>query len=145
MDEHYGLKSFSPFLNNNVISFGLKLPISQKYNSKTKKGKLVLRKISKRLEINHIDDKHGFSPSILFDWKKNGRGICHSYIMQKDSNIFQQKLINYDWVLDAVEKVENNGDIRYLNRIISILALEIWYRIFISKEMKSSKKLTCTY
>lgn len=140
--KHYGLKSFSPFLNNNVISFGLKLPISQKYNSKTKKGKLVLRKISKRLEINHIDDKHGFSPSILFDWKKNGRGICHSYIMQKDSNIFQQKLINYDWVLDAVEKVENNGDIRYLNRIISILALEIWYRIFISKEMKSSKKLT---
>ena len=139
--KHYGLKSFSPFLNDDVISFGLKLPISQKYNSKTKKGKLVLRKISKRLKINHIDDKHGFSPSILYDWKKNGKNICYSYIMQKDSNIFQQKLINYNWVLDAVEKVENDGDIRYLNRIVSILALEIWYRLFISKELKSSKKL----
>ena len=62
--------------------------------------------------------------------------------MQKDSNIYQQKLINYNWVLDAVEKIENDGDIRYLNRIISILALEIWYRIFILKEIKSSKKLT---
>ena len=74
--------------------------------------------------------------------KKNGKKICNSYIMQKDSNIFQQKLINYDWDLDAVEKIENDGDIRYLNRIISILALEIWYRIFILKEIKSSKKLT---
>ena len=94
--------------------------------AKSKKGKLVLRKISKRLGINHIDDKRGFSPSILFDWKKNGKKICNSYIMQKDSNIFQQKLINYDWVFDAIEKIENDGDIRYLNRIISILALEMW-------------------
>ena len=140
--KHYGLKSFSPFQNNDVISFGLKLPISQKFDTKSKKGKLVLRKISKRLGIDHIDDKRGFSPSILFDWKKNGKKISNSYIMQKDSNIFKQKLINYDWLLEAVDKVENDGDIRYLNRIISILALEIWYRIFILKEMKPSKKLT---
>jgi len=137
----YGLKPFSPFRDHNVISFGLKLHISQKFNSKSRKGKLVLRKISKRLGIEHIDDKRGFSPSIYFDWKKNGKKICNYYIMQKDSNIFQQKLINYDWVLKAVEKVENDGDIRYLNRLISILALEIWYRIIILKEMKPSKKL----
>jgi len=139
--KHYGLNSFSPFRTNEVISFGLKLPISQKFNLKSKKGKLVLRKISKRLGINHIDDKLGFSPSLLFDWKKNGKKISDSYLMQKDSNIFEQKLINYDWVLQAIDKVENDGDIRYLNRIISILALEIWYRVFVLKEMKSSKKL----
>lgn len=139
--KHYDLKSFSPFLNNNVISYGLKLPISQKYNSKTKQGKLVLQKISKRLEINHIDEKHGFSPNIIYDWKKNGKKICYSYIMHKDSNIFQHKLINHDWVLNAVEKVENDNDIRYLNRLVSILALEIWLRLFITKDIKSSKKL----
>lgn len=140
--KHYGLKSFSPFQNNDVISLGFRMPISQKFDIKSKKGKLVLRNISKRLGIKHIDDKRGFSPDILFDWKKNGRKICNSYIMQKDSYIFQQKLINFDWVCDAVEKIENDGDIRYLNRIISILALEIWYRIFVLKEMKPSKKLT---
>ena len=139
--KHYDLKLFSPFLNNNVISFGLKLPISQKYDSKTRQGKLVLRKITKRLEINHIDKKHGFAPNIISDWEKNGKKICYSYIMRKDSNIFQQKIINYDWVLNAVEKVENDNDIRYLNRLISILALEIWFRLFITKEIKSSKKL----
>ena len=139
--QRYDLKSFSPFLNNKVIRHGLKLPASQKYDSKTKKGKLVLRKISKRLGINHIDEKRGFSPGILFDWKKNGKKICNSYIVQKDSNIFQQKLIDYDWVLDAIEKVENDGDVRYLNRLISILSLEIWYRVFVLKEMKVSKKL----
>ena len=139
--KHYNLKSFSPFLTNDVISFGTKLPISQKYVPKTKTGKLVLRKISKRLGINHLDEKRGFSPSILYDWEKNGKDICNSYIMQKDSNIFQQKLINYDWVLHAVDKVENDGDIRYLNRLISVLALEIWYRVCVLKEMKPSKQL----
>lgn len=139
--KHYNLKSFSPFLNNDVISFGLKLPIAEKYDPTSIKGKLVLRKISKRLKINHIDTKRGFSPSILFDWKNNGRDICNSYIVKKDSNIFQQKLINRDWVLKSIEKIENDGNIRYLNRIISILALEIWYRIFILKDMKPTKTL----
>ena len=41
----------------------------------------------------------------------------------------------------AIEKIKNDGDNRCLNRLISILALEIWCRIFISKDMKPSKKL----
>ena len=140
--KHYGLNTFSPFQNRDIISLGLKLPLSQKYDVQSKKGKLVLRKISKRLGINHIDDKRGFSPSLFFDWKKNGRKICNYYIMQKDSNVFREKLINFNWVLEAIEKIEDDGDIRYLNRIISILALEIWFRIFILKEMEPTKKLT---
>ena len=52
-----------------------------------------------------------------------------------------QKIINHNWVIRSFEKVENDGDIRYLNRLISILALEIWYRLFITKEISSSKKL----
>lgn len=140
--KYYNLKTFSPFQNKDVVSFGLNLPLKQKYDHKSKKGKIVLRKISKRLEINHIDEKHGFSPSLFFDWKMNGRKICNYYIMQKDSNIFRKKLINFEWVLEAIEKIENDGDIRYLNRIISILALEIWIRIFILGEIKPTKKLT---
>ena len=40
-----------------------------------------------------------------------------------------KKIINRDWVIHALELIENDGNIRYLNRITSILALEIWYRI----------------
>jgi len=60
---------------------------------------------------------------------------------KKNNNIYTEKLINFNWVLRAFDKVDNDGDIRYLNRLISILALEIWYRIFITKEMKDTKKL----
>jgi len=141
ISKHYGLNTFSPFLNHEVISSALKLPLSQKYEPKTQKGKLILRKISQRLGIKHLDKKRGFSPSLFFDWKKHGKDICNSYIMKKDCYIFQKKLINYNWVLRAFERIENDGDIRYLNRLISILALEIWYRIFIVKDMNWSKKL----
>lgn len=138
---HYGTKYSSMFLDRDVISFGLQLPIEQKYDSKNKVGKIVLRKISKRLGINHIDEKKGFSPSLLFDWQKHGKDICTSFILDKKSRIFQSKLINYDWIVKAFERVENDGDVRYLNRLISILALEIWYRIFITKELKPSTRL----
>lgn len=141
IEKYYGLNSFSPFQQHEVVELGMNLPISQKFDNKTKRGKLVLRKISKRLGINHIDDKKGFSPSLLYDWKKNGKKICENYILQKDSDIYKQKLINFDWVLNAVEKVENDGDIRYLNRLISILALEIWIRLFVLKTIDPKKPL----
>ncbi len=142
ISEYHNISIVSPFLNQEMINHGTKLDMSQKYDPKSQKGKLVLRKITKRLDIKHIDNKVGFSPSILYDWKEHGKNICTKYILKKDSYIFQKKLINYDWVLQAVEKIESDGDIRYLNRLISILALEIWYRIFISKDLNPSKILS---
>ena len=141
ISKYHDILITSPFLNSNLIDFGMKLSLSHKYEEDTQKGKLVLRKITKRFGINHIDEKRGFSPSLLYDWKEKGENICSSYLLQKDSQIFQHKLINYDWIPMAIEKIKNDGDNRYLNRLISILALEIWCRIFISKDMKPSKKL----
>ena len=140
--EHYGLQGLQIFLHPDVINFALHIPVKEKYNSKNQKGKLILRKIAKRLKIEHIDEKRGFSPALLFDWKKKGRELCKSYVLDKNSHIFQRKLINYNWALRAFERVENDGDVRYLNRLVSILALEIWYRIFITKEIRSSQKFS---
>lgn len=137
----YKIRIESPFLDKHVVSHGLKLPISQKFNPSSKQGKLTLRKIAKRYGIKHIEEKKGFSPSLINDWKKQGRSICQDYLLSNKSWVFRKKLINYNWVIRAFEKVEDDGDIRYLNRLTSILALEIWYRIFVSKEMKPSKKL----
>ena len=49
LDKYYDIKIKSPFLDNDVIKFGLSLPLKQKFNNKNQKGKIVLRKISKRL------------------------------------------------------------------------------------------------
>jgi len=141
MYKFYKIEHFPLFLNSKVIKHGLSLPMNQKYNIKSQKGKLALRKITARYKIEHIDEKRGFSPNLLFDWKDKGKRICQKYILSEDSYIFKKMIINYNWVIRAFEKVENDGDIRYLNRLISILALEIWYRIFIEKEFNKNKKL----
>jgi len=141
MYKFYKIEHFPLFLNSEVIKYGLSLPMNQKYDIKSQKGKLTLRKITTRYKIEHIDEKRGFSPNLLLDWKDKGKKICQKYILSEDSHIFKKKLINFNWVIRAFEKVENDGDIRYLNRLISILALEIWYRIFIEKEFNKNKKL----
>lgn len=138
---HYNLKGISPFLDSSVIKFGLSINLNEKYDEKTQKGKLTLRKITTELKTKHIDEKHGFSPELWFDWKKNGKKIFEKYIFTKDCKIIQKNLINSKWVSRSFEIVENDGSIRYLSRLTSILALEIWYRTFISKEMSIDEKL----
>ena len=88
-----------------------------------------------------MKDKHGFSPSLVFDWQKFGKEVFMLYAFEKKSNIYTKKIINRNWVIHALELIENDGDVRYLNRITSILALEIWYRIFIKKDLSHRKSL----
>jgi len=141
ISKKYDISIISPFINNDVSKFGLSLPLSQKFDRNTGKGKLVLRTISDRYGISYIDEKRGFSPSLWFDWKKSGKKICEKYILPNDCYVFKKNLINQDWVLTAFNKVNDDGDIRYLNRLVSILALEIWYRIFFTNEINSKKQL----
>ena len=138
---YYDLNGISPFLNNSVIKFGLSLNLDEKYDEKTQKGKLILRKITSELNTQHIDEKRGFSPELWFDWKKNGKKIFEKYIFDKDCKIIQKDLINSKWITKSFEIVENDGSVRYLTRLTSILALEVWYRTFISKEINIDEKL----
>lgn len=142
ISKYYNMKSTSIFLDKPLTNFALNLPLSQKYNPKSFQGKLILRKITKRLGVNHIEEKKGFSPSLLFDWEQSGKDITKSFLLNKKSNVYKKNLINYDWILKAFEKIEADGDIRYLNRLISILALEIWIQIFITHQLKGTTKLT---
>lgn len=139
--KYYDIEHFSPFLNSNMINFGMSIPLNQKYCTDTNMGKIVLRKIAKRYEIPHIDNKQGFSPSLWNDWEKNGKKIFESLVMTEKANIFKQKLIDYNWVVSSFEGLSQDGNIRYLNRLISILALEIWYKMVILKEFDQNHKL----
>ena len=141
ISSYYNIDRFSPFLDSEVQSFGLGLPTKSKYNRATDQGKIILRQINKRLKVKFMRSKHGFSPSLIFDWQKFGKEIFMKYAFEKKSNIYTKKIINRDWVIHALELIENDGDIRYLNRITSILALEIWYRIFIKKDLSYKKSL----
>ena len=137
----YDLIGFQPFLQREIIDYGLKLPINELYDNTSIHGKLILRNIAKRIKIKHIDEKRGFSLDLLLDWKKNGKYICKTYLFDKNNHIYKKKIINRNWIKKAFQIVEYDGDIIYLNRLISILALEVWYRLQ-NNELKSHEQLT---
>ena len=141
VERYYKIERFSPFLEEGVKPFALGLPLRSKYNAVADQGKIVLRKINNRLNVKYVKGKHGFSPSLIFDWKKFGKDIFMANAFEKKSNIYTKKIINRDWIIHALERIENDGDIRYLNRITSILALEIWYKIFIKKDLSPRNSL----
>jgi asparagine synthase (glutamine-hydrolysing) len=57
-----------------------------------------------------------------------------------DSRIVQDGWINQSWINDYIDKKEEL-DVRYVNKFLGLLALEVWYRLFITKEMKSDTTL----
>ena len=138
---YYGIKGFPIFLESEIISFSQKISLDQKFDKNTLKGKLLLRIICKRLGIKHIDEKKGFSPALLLDWKSNGKEIFEKFLFDKNSHVYKKELIDFDWIKKTSQIVNDDGDVRYLNRLVSILALEIWYKVEVIKEMKPSEKL----
>ncbi len=47
--------------------------------------------------------------------------------------------IKQEWISKYSNKTDL--DVRYVNKLLGILSLEIWYRIFVTKEMNPISKL----
>ena len=82
-------------------------------------------------------EKRGFSVNTEKLWYSYGRKIFNYYFDK--SNLIEDQIINKNWI----EKYISNDslDFRYVNKFLGLLALEVWYRLFITKEMNSSEKL----
>ena len=70
-------------------------------------------------------------------WNKYGKEIFDYYL--DNGRVIQDNWINSDWILK--NKNKNDLDVRVINKLLGILSLEVWYRIFITKEMNSNSKL----
>lgn len=138
INSFFNLQSVSPFLDSRLIDFASHIPNEMKYNPTKKLGKLILRNILKEFEVEKfvIPKKQGFSVDTKNHWKKYGKKLCKNFLI--DGEIIKEKIINKTWIIDNIEK---ELDIRHVNKFYGILALEIWYRIFISKNMIASEKL----
>ena len=86
--------------------------------------------------------KKGFGTDLEELWNKNSKEIIFNNV-NKDSEIIKEKIIDSDWLEKTKERLHNSTkpDIRYINKLMSLLALEIWFRIFISKTMKPSETI----
>ena len=66
-----------------------------------------------------------------------GMILCKEFL--DDSRVVRDGWINNDWIKKHID----NSDlgVKYVNKFLGILAFEIWYRLFITKEMSSNTTL----
>mgnify|MGYP001071994545 CR=1 FL=1 len=70
-------------------------------------------------------------------WKSYGHSICKEFL--ENSRIIEDGWINNEWIKQHIDNP--NLDIKYINKFLGLLAFEIWYRIFVTKEMNENYKL----
>jgi len=124
-----------------MVSVALHLNYELKYDSERNIGKLPLRSIlSKYVNSELINPrKQGFSVNTVNLWKTHGKKLCDYYL--NDSKIVKDHWINQDWIRKHSKNLQEESDVRYVNKFLGLLAFEIWYRIFVTKEMDSDTLL----
>ena len=136
--KNFDVHVIAPLLNENLISYGLKIPSKFKYDETKNIGKLPLRELLVR---NHADsliskEKLGFNVNTLNLWKSHGRELCETYLL--NSRIVQDGWIKNEWIKKYINK--DNLDVMYVNKFLGLLAFEIWYRLFVTKELSPNTK-----
>ena len=135
----FDMELLTPILNDELLNVGPHLVQSEKYNSENNLGKLPLRSILKKNKHDYLvgTQKLGFNVNTINLWKKHGKKLCKEYL--NDARIVKDGWINNDWIKKYIESPDL--DVRYVNKFFGILAFEIWYRLFITKEMNSNTTL----
>jgi asparagine synthase (glutamine-hydrolysing) len=137
---HFGVTGLSPILDHKIIDMSFKIPPSAKFNSKTNMGKIPLRKILSNLNGSNISDtKIGFGMDLKKLWSRNAKEIVTSTL--SDASIFRDKVISHDFYQWALNKIEEIQDLRYISKLLQLLSLEIWYKMFITFEWSSKHSL----
>ena len=136
---HFEMNQLAPILNNELIANAPHIPSNYKYDLERGIGKLPLRAI---LEQNNSmslvsKEKLGFNVNTINLWKSYGHNLCKEFL--DNSRIVKDSWINEDWIKKHIDN--SDLDVKYVNKFLGLLALEIWYRLFITKEMSSNTTL----
>ena len=140
INDYFELTSITPLLSNELISYATTLDVNQKYSKTENIGKLPLQNILKKYNLDSLilKQKQGFSVNTVNLWNSYGKEICKNYLL--NAEIVKDKWINEDWILKYID--QENLNVKNVNKFFGLLAFEIWYRLFITKEMKSDTILT---
>jgi len=140
INQFFNIKGITPLLNPELISYTSHLDPKLKYNSLKNMGKLPLRKLLTKYECDSLVSKKklGFSVNTINLWNSIGKELCHSYL--DNARIVEDGWINKEWISSHITKPDL--DVRYVNKFLGLLSLEIWYRLFVTKEMNSTTKLS---
>ena len=136
---HLEMNLLTPILNEELISSAPHIPIQFKYDETSNIGKLPLRSILKNNGHDSLvsSEKLGFNVNTINLWKSHGHSICKNFLT--DSRVVKDGWINNSWIEKHIDS--SDLDVKYVNKFLGILAFEIWYRLFITKEMSSNSTL----
>jgi len=139
-NQFFNLKSVTPILEPELISYASHLSPESKYDSRENIGKLQLQKLLSKYECDSLvsKEKYGFSVNTINLWNSIGKELCELYL--DNARIVEDGWINKEWISSHITK--SDLDVRYVNKFLGLLSLEIWYRLFITKEMNANLKLS---
>jgi len=137
--DYFSIRNITPIQNEELIQFSCILRNEQKYDFKSNLGKIILVNLLEKYNLKHLTSiqKQGFSVNTFNLWNLYGKEIFLHYFDK--SRLVEDKIINSDWIDKHISK--NDLDTRYINKFLGILALEIWYRLLVTKEMNENEKL----
>ena len=136
---NFGMEMFAPILNDELLSVAPRIPTQYKYDESNNIGKLPLRTILRQNGCDSLVTKQklGFNVNTINLWKSHGHELCKELLL--DSRIVRDGWIDNDWIQKYIDSPEL--DVKYVNKFLGILAFEIWYRIFVTKDLKNDEKL----
>jgi len=139
IQKYFQIESISPLLSPKIISYFMPLHNNFKYDKKTNVGKPLLRNLLKKYNAHTFVGKQklGFNANTIELWNSYGKKICEKYLI--DGEIIKSNIINVDWINHHIDK--ENLEIRYVNKFLGLLAVEIWYRLFITNTLDSETTL----
>ena len=135
----FDIKLLTPLLNNNLISYGLSIPNKFKYDPIQNIGKLPLRDLLVKNKADSLisKEKLGFNVNTINLWKSTAHSKCKEFF--DNARIVQDDWISNEWIEKYIDR--EDLDIKYINKFLGLLAFEIWYRLFITKELSPHTKL----
>jgi len=138
INDYFGIKSISPLLSSDLITLLSHCEPKYKYDRSKNIGKILLRKLLDKFNITHLISKNklGFSVNTINLWKNYGKEVFNYYL--ENGRVIKDGWINQEWISKYANKTDL--DVRHVNKLLGILALEIWYRLFVTKEMNSTTK-----
>ena len=136
---HFLVEGISPLLSDLIIATATRIPNVKKYDQNKNLGKLPLRELLKQYNaISFVtDQKLGFNVDTKNLWELYGKSICTEYLL--DSSIVSDGWINKKWITSHINR--SDLDVRYINKFLGLLAFEIWYRLFVTRDMNANTRL----
>ena len=140
LTDYFEVNSLIPLLNNKLLETAPHIASKYKYDIGNEIGKVPLRAILAKNNAESLitKEKLGFSVNTINLWKSYGHDLCKEFL--DNSRAVKDGWINNDWIRKHIDN--SDLDVKYINKFLGLLALEIWFRIFVTKEMNGQESLS---